>query len=459
MCLSVKTTINNNNTMTKFLKLSLLAVLLLSAFSACEQGEQGGEGGETTPKELTLAADVDTITADGVEAVTFTVTYGEDVVTDAIITYDTTTLEGDSFTATEVGTYKFTATYDEQTSNTVTITVKEVNNSNTIVVVSDKAFLKNDGIDTATIAVMLGEEDVTADAEIFMNDAPFEGTTFASAELGEYQFSATYTHNLLGELTAEPVAVKVVDVDFDSSLPVVKRVAFFTWTATWCGPCFMYKTSHHNFADEFGDRLLQMNLHTDAKNEAIGAPASVRSTLTQLRSEGRFEVFGYPTGLAELSEAIGSPGYVPTEAQARAAFNKYVRIEPASAVKVASTIEGDQINVEVVAGANATHNYAIGIFLIEDHIMEIQTGATGDYDHTNVAREIGVDNIFGDSMGTMDAGEVYVKECSFAMLSKYKAENLSLLVYTLYENEAGEMVIDNTVKVPVNTTAEFNYAN
>ena len=72
---------------------------------------------------LTLSVDKNEIAANGTDAATFTVKYGEtDVTSSAVIRMNGTAITGNTFTASETGDYKFTAEHDGNTSNEVTVT-------------------------------------------------------------------------------------------------------------------------------------------------------------------------------------------------------------------------------------------------------------------------------------------------------------------------------------------------
>lgn len=95
---------------------------MLTAFIACACS--GNVDPEVQKPALLLEADVTEVIANGWSEVTFTVTYGDEDVTDEAIigclTHDVE-MDGNIFTPTEAGSYRFTASYDDVTSNQVTI--------------------------------------------------------------------------------------------------------------------------------------------------------------------------------------------------------------------------------------------------------------------------------------------------------------------------------------------------
>ena len=89
---------------------------------ACE-GQSGEESGD-----IFLDADKSSITADGNDAVTFTVFAGNtDVTADVVITCvnDGSVLEGSSFSTVTTGTYSFTASYGDRVSIPVSVTAEQ----------------------------------------------------------------------------------------------------------------------------------------------------------------------------------------------------------------------------------------------------------------------------------------------------------------------------------------------
>lgn len=105
----------------KHIVLFAAAALLGGALAGCE-----GKSEENGPK-IVLSADKSLITADGSDAVTFTVRYdGADVTGQATIlcTNDNTTVSGASFTTAAAGTYRFVASLDGMTSNTFAVTAE-----------------------------------------------------------------------------------------------------------------------------------------------------------------------------------------------------------------------------------------------------------------------------------------------------------------------------------------------
>lgn len=166
-------------------------------------------------KIITLEADKSEIVADATEAVTFTVKVDGAEVTEG---YEITNLnysaalEGNTFTSDVAGEFKFQAKYDGKwLSNEVTITVNNVPvpEHKELKLYASPNRIKADGVEEAVFTVMYGEDDVTADAEVFnsLTNEGIESKKFSTTEPGTYKFRARYN----GETTGASVEVDAYD--------------------------------------------------------------------------------------------------------------------------------------------------------------------------------------------------------------------------------------------------------
>lgn len=413
--------------MKKIFRLLLTAALVAWVLTACDKDDMTA---------LTLSADRETIAADGKDVVTFTVIYEGETVDAAVIISGTTTVADNCFFTRKAGEYRFTATYNGMMSNEVTITATF---AHLLDLIPDKTEIYADGTDEVNFTVEFDGEDVTANAMVCMVDAVCLTTPlFATETVGKYHFYATYEF--------EGEAYKSNEVAITANpLDMTKNVAFFTWTATWCEPCYMQKGYMKNLVDDYGDHVVQVNFHTSIVYDAIGVPPSVAQTEYELFFEGRFEVDGYPSTVVELDEQL-VPGHVPSEALLRKTYDKYIVNSPKAGIEVTSSISGDKVNATITVSARErAGQYSVGVILVEDHIAAAQSGYGEGYDHTNVARQMGTP-LFGVDIGTVEAGQSAEKTFSMDVLPEYNPENLSIVVYTLYYG----VYIDNAIKVPVN---------
>lgn len=163
------------------------ALVLTAVMSSCSPDDPGV--GPVNDGTVTLTPNKTAITADGEDAVIFTVRYGDkDVSSSAAIKMNGTAITGNTFTTTQAGTYKFIAEYDGKTSTEVTITALE--HTSNLVLSVDKPEIWANGEDVVTFTVKYNAEDVTHSATIKMNGTAITGNTFTTVNTGEYKFTA-----------------------------------------------------------------------------------------------------------------------------------------------------------------------------------------------------------------------------------------------------------------------------
>lgn len=166
-------------------------------------------------KIITLEADKSEIMADSTETVTFTVKVdGAEVSEGYVITNlnYSTAIDGNTFTSDVAGEFKFQAKYEGKwLSNEVIVVVNEVPvpEYKELKITATPNRIKADGSEEAIFTVMYGEDDVTAEAEIYNTATQeiIESKKFSSTTIGSYNFRARYN----GETTGVSATVEVYD--------------------------------------------------------------------------------------------------------------------------------------------------------------------------------------------------------------------------------------------------------
>lgn len=101
--------------------------LTISSCSSSGENEENGKEGETAPGDIILSVSTNAIQADGKDKCNFIVTMDKEPLTKDVEIYmvgnTTTPLEGQSFTSTQTGEYKFFASYKDKVSKQVTVKV------------------------------------------------------------------------------------------------------------------------------------------------------------------------------------------------------------------------------------------------------------------------------------------------------------------------------------------------
>ncbi len=413
------------------------------------------------PSELILSTvnGKNEIAADGMDAVTFIVTLdSEDVTSSAVIKKDGVAITGHTFSSLEADDYEFTAEYDGLVSEDITVTVRALG---AVVLSVNKALIQNDGEDEAIFTVMCGEDDVTSLSTIKMGASDISGTTFSTTEVGIYKFTATYAALTSNEITvtAQPAESGfVTDDEFDATRVLYKTVLYLSHTFDGCIPCVTLKDNLAVMAPS--NRVIPVYIYEPQNSAAKVEAASIdvyRNIYTQLRDGSGFSATAYPATMVELDKKF--IGAMAVDEMKAGYYDEYV-VKPArTGIKVASAINGNKVEFTVSVGAQVADNYYVGALLVEDKVVSPQSTPSGNdtkYVHKGVFRDYATTSVYGNDLGAMSVGDVVSKNLSIGILSKYAAENLSLVVYTLYK-DGDNFRIANSVKVPANGSTGYMY--
>lgn len=155
---------------------------------------------------IVITASTDTIVADGIDEIVFTVTEGRKNITNDIdIFVNGNKIEGNKFSTTTAGDYKAYAKRGNVTSNEVSFYAKEYEEPEVpeepIVFTASKNSIIADGIDAVTFTAMQAEENVSEQVEIFVNGNKIDGSSFATTVAGNYTAYAKKNDIVSNEVT------------------------------------------------------------------------------------------------------------------------------------------------------------------------------------------------------------------------------------------------------------------
>ena len=187
---------------------NLFAILALAVgFTACEEVTN-----EPDNTAVTISVDKDTITADGKEFATFTVSPAEAQI---ICLNDNSALSTNTFKTQTPGQYRFAAIHNGKKSEEVTVTAKALKKE--VVLAADKTEIVGDNTDTVTFTVTVDGEDKTTEATITIINygTALEGNTFASDVAGEFVFQANFEGENSNQVT---ITVNGVEAPVQKSL-------------------------------------------------------------------------------------------------------------------------------------------------------------------------------------------------------------------------------------------------
>lgn len=203
-------------------------------------------------KIITLEADKSEIVADNTEAVTFVVKVdGVEVDNNyQIINLNyNAPLEGNTFVSDVAGEFKFQAKYENKwLSNEVNIVVNSVPvpEHKELKLYATPNRIKSDGVEEAVFTVMYGEDDVTAESEVYntATQEVLENKKFSTTEPGTYKFRARYNGETTGVSTEidafDPAIASQYEIGTIYEVDGVKGVIFAIKEHPSSGTLFCY---------------------------------------------------------------------------------------------------------------------------------------------------------------------------------------------------------------------------
>ena len=203
-------------------------------------------------KIITLEADKSEIVADNTEAVTFVVKVdGVEVDNNyQIINLNyNAPIEGNTFVSDVAGEFKFQAKYENKwLSNEVNVVVNSVPvpEHKELKLYATPNRIKADGVEEAVFTVMYGEDDVTAESEVYntATQEVIENKKFSTTEPGTYKFRARYNGETTGVSTEidafDPAIASQYEIGTIYEVDGVKGVIFAIKEHPSSGTLFCY---------------------------------------------------------------------------------------------------------------------------------------------------------------------------------------------------------------------------
>ena len=350
-----------------------------------------------------------------------------------------------------------------------------------LVLTVDKESIFADGEDVATFTVTQGGVNVTKAALICgtgLNGSCLASNIFTTATPGDYEFYAYFAREAdkANKLESNKVTITVSGDPkiFNPQKELHRNVGFFVITSSGCGPCGQQKELlYHPLEARYEDNFVTINLYSfNINGSSIVATNDTSRYEQELVAKnligtptGQGVSLSYPTPLIELSDAWkrndpfnGAQQWNQVVDNASNLVEDFLETPAKAGIQVDSAIDNDSIDFTVNVGVKEEGVYSIAAFVMEDHVSCVQAGINGGaYDHLNVYRAAATQSIFGDEIGTIEAGQVETLEYSVPLQSKWNTANLSLTIYVLYADGSNK-VITNIVKAPANGFTNFKYA-
>jgi hypothetical protein len=356
--------------------------------------------------------------------------------------------------------------------------------ANGIVLKVDKDVIKCDGSDVATFTVVTDEGEVVKDGVKFysgMEEVDIEGFRFSTTKAGEHSFWASYkTFNSNSVLikAINTVAPEVATDPKPGSTSFVRRVFLVQFTGTGCGYCPGMTNWLNTLRNDLGmkSKTVLAAVHSEM---ASGDPAYISAPVSG--SEPFRNGNGVPylsldmcmgTGYANDNSELHYAGLLKDAIEERmqdAPATAGISVNPRYEENIENGSSGVLARVSVKSSEAA--EYKVGAWLVENDLYGKQsiynqyvTVVQGyDYNTHNhcvrVADSYSSSSYIGYELGQIQAGKTAEKTFVLKTSSKWKLENMRLVVFVAKKDKNGAYSINNVVECPVDKPTPFEYAN
>jgi len=425
-----------------------VAVAALFSCSSSESGN-GGDGGDGGGPN-SISVNVSSFFVDLGESVTITVNTNEndDVTSQSTVLINGTPISGNVYTAANPGTYTVSATYDNLTSQDVTVQVLPVITS---VTMSSSASTMNLGsrIEYTVLATdsQGNDIDVTQGSNIYINDTQaVTGGGYIPESVGMVSAYATFE-----SFTTETVMVTVED---NAVTPATynRRSLVEDYTGDWCGYCTRVSVAIE-MVEEASDDVVVVATHVfngDPYENQYGQQMADNAGVT-----------GLPTAIVNRQEDWAFPETNNIDQVTNLAEGTMT-----SGVSITSASKGNSLSFMVNVGFGETVNGAkLVIFLLENGLVLSQRNyypeyyggqdPIPDFVHNHVLRH-SFTAVLGDVIpgGEAVAGNTYRVKYDYNVPagSIGNPNNLELVAMLVNSNNT----IINVNKVAINSERAFD---
>ncbi len=409
--------------------LSVFAIILGIAFFSCKKNR----GDNVT--SITLSSDVNQADAGLGEIFIFEVigNSGKDCTTSSVFLIDDTIRSSNNtFMPEDAGTIVVTATYNDITSEPITVTA--INTLTDITIKCRDVVLAGD-----TIGFELENnygDDVTKDAEFYVNKTLISSENIYTTSEAEYiSVYAKYK-----KLTSDTIIIDVIDPTH------TPKILVEDYLATWCWNCpeLVYKIVE---AEANNSNIIPVAIHDD---QEMGYEYVKEM-------ENTFNIAGLPTlKINRIHDPVNEEYEFTTFLENSVGLGLGI-----SSIKIGNDID---ITVKVRFDLNYFEELKLVVYLLEDNLIYDQVNTTEyfggsnpivDFEHDNVLRQ-SLTDVMGDVIENSQTipGNIYSKVFNITVPDNVEnANNLKLVAFVV--NRSSNEVI-NAQSVAVGANQDFD---
>lgn len=332
--------------------------------------------------------------------------------------------------------------------------------SGPITLYTDNDIIMADDVYTARLTVLLMdkagvEHDVTSEVEIYCNngDKPVADTDFRTSDEGEYEFYAVRGFEISNTVTVRAVkGVSELPVDPDQkSLDFRHSMILLQHTGSECPNCPSLMETLRNLA---GDEEYSSLYHHVASHSYNTSDAAYSSSAASLSKE--LDVHYYPWLTFNLTK---ENAYLLSEI--KSGMDKFRKDKADAGICAAASLSGNSIYVNVGIKAAASSKYRVAVWLLEDNVRSVQSGATASWQHMHdnclraMAGSTKNECIYGKRLGTVESGESHEFIAAVDGLEPgWNTDNCKIMVIVVSANDY-ELV--NCAVCPLDGTVSYEY--
>ena len=193
------------------------------------------------------------------------------------------------------------------------------------------------------------------------------------------------------------------------------------FTADWCGYCPYMATAFNSAKAQLNGGLEIVSIHTDGSSYDF----SDANTLTK-----RFGVSSLPSGVIDFRAKVTNQSQTDITASHAVAVAQETKdsYPVTTGISVSSTLNGDQLTVDLDLYIKDADTYRVVVLLLEDGIVGYQNNGGDNYVHDDVAR-LALTSMNGDKVVASADYQIVSRTYEGTVKSAWSKDDLELLVY------------------------------
>ena len=407
--------------------LLFLSVICVIAFS-CSDSDDGDDTGDGILSGLTLTSDRSYFSADGVDAVVFTVkdNTGKDVSTQCVYKANDQELVDNTLSSDTPGTYKVVATYKGIVSNTLDVIA--MNENVKLKVTSDKKSIVADGGDFACLYLVDEQGSRISGGEFYIDGEKLDSPYFGTTEAGMHRITAMWQGK---------EAEEALNLGAFKEGEFTARMLVESLTGTNCGYCtstIQLLTEEDALARK-DPRIVLIETHYEGQSPEMWQ----KSFIAYFGSTGTPSVYLDRNKDKFSVDAMGRDGLLSAIKS---------KAEVAIAIKNSLSEDKKQVELTAVIGSKKSFNGKVIAALVEDG-MYLNHVSLGMIERFHTMRDY-MPSFEGEEAVAFEPGAP--KEIKF-QINMGKADPVKSTLVVFVTNEQG--VVENVQQVAIGTNVGY----